>query len=558
MVGMSRKIIAVLLVVMFAVVFLAPTAFAKDNGSSRNINGFLNEKASWKIIFRDVDEKLNWARLAIDRMFAKGIIKGYPDNYFRPNDHVTHLEAIIMAMRVMGWENETKNIKSMPSNVKKLNLAWDQAYYYIALAVQKGIVKPEELISFKPNDPAKRHEVAKYIVRAIDKEKEAERHMKEELPFKDAKSIPKDAVGYVYVMVKMGLMKGDDRGLFQPNKPITRAEMAVLIDRLDGSTHQDEKNELIGTISAIDEDELTITIRNSYGKKTYDVVKGVPVYYDNGYLDFEDLNVGDEVELTVNSKKEVVFIQLLKDVKDKKEITISAKGLVVDVDEDDKTISLHTLIKAEGQGFIGVLEVSNIEGRHYELDTDYGTFVLLGNTDDMDDYVGDEIVVKGQIKDVLSIYMRGEIIEVEDFYPLRSRDLVTFEVDKNTRITIDGKRAVLGDIEIGDFAEVKADEDDVALEIRVESIEEYLRERGWKQEEVKDGRIEGKVVRINADGTKLRIETRDGLYSYAIDKNVKLDGIDDIEDILNKQVKLELKNGKVVRIGLIASSSKKR
>jgi len=553
MVRMSKKLIAALLVVMLAVVFAAPAVFAKDHGSSRNINGYLNGKAVWKVTFRDLDEKLDWARLAIDRMFAKGIIKGYPDNYFKPNENVTHLEAIIMAMRVMGWEDETKNIKMMPKDVKNLNLAWDQAYYYIALAVQKGIVKPEELFNFKPNNPAKRYEVARYIVRAIEKEKEAEKHMKEKLPFKDANAIPKDAVGYVYVMMDMGLMKGDDRGLFQPNKPITRAEMAVLIDRLDGSAHQEEKNELIGVISDIDEYDLTITIKNSFGRKTYNVVEGVPVYFNNGYLDFEDLNVGDEVELTTNSKKEVVFIQLLNDVKDDKEVIITAKGLVVDVDEDDETISLHTVIKAEGQGFIGVLEVSDIEGRHYELDTEYGTFVLSGKTDGMDNYVGKEIVVKGQIKDVLSIYMRGEIIDVQEFYPIRSKDLVTFEIGKDTRITVDGKRANLNDIEVGDFAELKADEDDVALEINVKSIDEYLEKRDLDQKEqkIEDGKIEGKVLKINDAETKLRIQTKNGVYTFIISDDVDLDDeIDDLQDIVGKKVELEIKNGKVVEIEL--------
>lgn len=555
MVKTSKKLIAAFLVVMLAVVFVAPTAFAKDHGGSRNINGLVNGKATWKIGFRDIDEKMNWARLAIDKMFAKGIIKGYPDNYFKPNDHVTHLEAIIMAMRVMGWEEEAKNIKVMPSGIKNLNLAWDQAYYYIALAVEKGIVKPAELLGFKPNDPAKRYEVAKYIVRAIEKEKEAEKHMKEKLPFKDANAIPKDAVGYVYVMVDMGLMKGDERGLFQPNKPITRAEMAVLIDRLDDKANPEEENELVGVISAIDEDDLTITIKSSAGRKTYDVVKGVPVYFDNAYLDFEDLNVGDEVELTLNSAKEVVFIQLLDDEKgdDESQVIITAKGLVVDVDEDDKTISLHTVIKAEGQGFIGILEESDVEGKHYELDTEYGTFVLLGNTDDMDDYVGRKIIVKGQIKDVFSIYMRGEVIDVKEFYPVRSKDIVTFEVDKNTKITVDGKRADLDDITVGDFVQVEADEDDVAFKITVESIKEYLEKRGLNQEEekIKDGRLEGKITKINDAGSKLRIQTKDGLYTLLIADDVELDEeIDDIKDLVGKKVELNIKKGKVVEIEL--------
>lgn len=54
----------------------------------------------------------------------------------------------------------------------------------------------------------------------------------EKVAYKDQKSIPawaKDAVDYV---TEKKLMIGDDRGNFNPNKPITRAEMAVILERL--------------------------------------------------------------------------------------------------------------------------------------------------------------------------------------------------------------------------------------------------------------------------------------------------------------------------------------
>lgn len=54
----------------------------------------------------------------------------------------------------------------------------------------------------------------------------------EKVAYKDQKSIPawaKDAVDYV---TEKKLMIGDDRGNFNPNKPITRAELAVVLQRL--------------------------------------------------------------------------------------------------------------------------------------------------------------------------------------------------------------------------------------------------------------------------------------------------------------------------------------
>lgn len=64
-------------------------------------------------------------------------------------------------------------------------------------------------------------------------------------------------------------MDGYPGNKFMPNKPITRAEMAVLADKLDDNVNKENKNELIGTVRKIEIDENTITIKNNYGRKTY-------------------------------------------------------------------------------------------------------------------------------------------------------------------------------------------------------------------------------------------------------------------------------------------------
>ena len=155
-----------------------------------------------------------------------------------------------------------------------------------------------------------------------------------------------------------------------------------------------------------------------------------------------------------------------------------------------------TYIKSAEEGFIGTLIESNIDGPHFELKTEQGVFVLAGNTKGLKDYVGDKIVVKGELKDGYKIYLRGIPIDVEEFYPLRARDFVTFDVDADTKVAINGKNAKLSDINVGDFAQVRADEDYTALEIKADSRD---RIKEWKEERktIKDGKLEGKVVAVN-------------------------------------------------------------
>jgi len=535
-----KKGTVLLLVVILLMTFLAPAAYAKSlnmsPGQLKKVTGIPKGQLK-KIGFIDLDETIEWARLAIDRMYARGIFTGYPGNVFKPKNNVTHIEAIIMALRVMGWEEEAKRTK-VNDDIKKLNLSWDDAYYYIALAVEKGLIKAEELRGFNPNAPAKRYEVARYIVRALGLEKEARNHMKEKLPFKDANAIPKDAVGYVYVMYDLGLMKGDDQNRFKPNDPITRAEMAVMLNRLDESLDREDENNLTGTVKNIDLDDLTITIQNSSGSKTYDLLEKTPVYVNGKYRTIDDLRVGDKVELVLDEDEFVIFIQVIEETK---QAIISAKGLVAEVGR--RTISIVTYITDSSEGFIGTLEESDIEGRHYELETAQGTFVLQGNLKGIEDYLGERIVVKGKLTDKISIFMRGPIIEVSKYYPLKSKDLVTFDIDSDTKITLDGKTAKLSDIEVGDFAQVRADRDNLAIEIKAESFTYTVKNTG-------DGKLEGKVVSVNlGDKLQLTIKNDAGQYTLIIDKNVKLVGIKNLREIKRgMEIELRIKNGKIVEI----------
>ncbi len=53
------------------------------------------------------------------------------------------------------------------------------------------------------------------------------------MAYKDQKKIPAWAKDAVEKVTAKGWMKGDDQGNFRPNDPITRAEMAVLIARVE-------------------------------------------------------------------------------------------------------------------------------------------------------------------------------------------------------------------------------------------------------------------------------------------------------------------------------------
>jgi hypothetical protein len=156
----------------------------------------------------------------------------------------------------------------------------------------------------------------------------------------------------------------------------------------------------------------------------------------------------------------VVFIQVIS-----KKITTTAKGIVVDVEERKQTVSLLTYDKVE-KGYVGVLKESDIEGRHLELETEYDRFVLVGDTDRLEDYVGEKIVVLGEVKQGASIYMRGPLLEVDDWFVVTDKNTLTFEVTGETYIEIGGKRAELSELEEGSYVELAAQKNE-AISIKV-------------------------------------------------------------------------------------------
>ena len=54
--------------------------------------------------FPDVSEN-HWASSQIDELSDKGVIVGYPDGTFKPDDNVTRAEFASMAIRALGQEH---------------------------------------------------------------------------------------------------------------------------------------------------------------------------------------------------------------------------------------------------------------------------------------------------------------------------------------------------------------------------------------------------------------------------------------------------------------------
>ena len=310
-----KKIISMILAVMLVLGATSTAAFAdndrRDNGKADKILENILEK-----FFEDSDE-VSWARKAIDKLKLKGLLKGNNGKY-QPNRSVTQLEAIIMCLRIMDWEDEAMLLNNLPKKYKGAEVQkW--AVGYINKAAELGILDEVDLMYFKPGEPVKRHEIAKYVIRVLQKEDEAKAKMNEVLPFVDAAAVPQGSVGYVYLIKQLGIMNGDGKR-FNPMGTLSRAEMAVLFCNLDDKVDNDnDADEFRGIVDSVSTDEIVLKIGAL--KRTFDVSDDVVVYKATKRVAYSTVVKGTKVLLKTDDDV-VEYIEILKnDQPDDKIIT---------------------------------------------------------------------------------------------------------------------------------------------------------------------------------------------------------------------------------------------
>lgn len=318
------KISLSLLLVFFLVTSLSSSVFANEDLSSSN-----EDREEIEFHFGDSKEA-SWAEEYIGKMQSKDVIKGYNDGTFRPNAPVKRIEAIVMAVRLMGLEEEALE-KSLDTKLhfKDANQIPDWGKGHIIVALENGLFDATE-DKIQANKPASRIWIVNLLVKALELEPEALGLMTEIPDFKDANQIPAGSIGYVNVAIENGLIKGYDDNTFKANKSVTRGEMAALLDRTnDGLLEQSGAVIVQGEITEISFEEETaveetvvgepaveenmisalatasgtISVQSFNGEEfTYSISPEMLVQYDNRFIRADQLRVGDIVTLVVNEE----------------------------------------------------------------------------------------------------------------------------------------------------------------------------------------------------------------------------------------------------------------
>lgn len=161
----------------------------------------------------------HWAQGTIQRWVDQGLIKGYPDGSFRPNNNITRAEFITLVNKVYGY---TSTVPITFTDVKRS----DWYYNSVAIAVAAGYISGYPDGTMKPDNPISRKEAASFIMK-INKlaiNEEAANVFTDSANF----SCYKGAIGAVFAA---NIMKGYPDGSFGFQKFIKRGEAIVALDR---------------------------------------------------------------------------------------------------------------------------------------------------------------------------------------------------------------------------------------------------------------------------------------------------------------------------------------
>lgn len=298
------------------------------------------------------EERLSWAKTAVEEMAEAGLIKGYEDGTFRPDNAVTKQEALILISRVLGFtESSSKEYSEVASNVYSEVLSGYSTPYKdeISYLLYRGVLTKDDLAVYvadsEATHPLKRYEAAVLLTKVFETDLKAVENSEITIAFDDIADIPATAKPYVNYVCDKGIMNGMGDNLFLPNDSLTRAMIATLLYRIipvldyeyveGGMLRYDASTSSLRLTSESDE------------TATYTVASDVPAVLDGNKSKISAFTAGTRVRITF-SGADAIFVEGISSTF---ETTISGIYNGYEVFEDATSILIKDAKTGESNGY---------------------------------------------------------------------------------------------------------------------------------------------------------------------------------------------------------------
>lgn len=173
----------------------------------------------------------HWAAKQIEILTEKGVIVGYPDGTFKPDDNVSRAEFASMAIKALGQEHTTVAQPVKFNDIQPGFWAYDaiqKALYFDLIAC------PPQGEPFRPDDTVTRAESISVAVNALTTEAISDMKAKEVLSkkFADVNEVPEWFVipaGKAEILNMLVTIPSTNKAKVEANRPATRAEVAAIL-----------------------------------------------------------------------------------------------------------------------------------------------------------------------------------------------------------------------------------------------------------------------------------------------------------------------------------------
>ncbi len=183
------------------------------------------------------DLENHWAKPYVEDMIALGMVEGYGDGLFHPDDYINYATGLAFCCRMMVNKDTRDAVSEDWAEVTRTLVPDSSAWFRkdVATCLEMGLISQGELQRLvdgrKLNGYMTKSEFAVYMVRALGLADLAQPYDDMELNFADADEIPEDHLPYVYLLTQYGVLQGDDRGRFNPDSYINRAVCSTMLSR---------------------------------------------------------------------------------------------------------------------------------------------------------------------------------------------------------------------------------------------------------------------------------------------------------------------------------------
>lgn len=179
----------------------------------------------------------HWADASLSKLRDWGVMRGDQNGSMEPDRNITRSEFVSMVNRAFGYKKlgkqPFKDIAGTEWYANEVNVGFNQGYF-----------KGSSASTASPNDSLTREEAAVLVGRNLMLTPDESENM----IFKDGRKLSSWSRGIVTAAAKKGILKGQEDGTFRPQAPITRGEVASMLQRTIGTPINQSGRRTLGMV----------------------------------------------------------------------------------------------------------------------------------------------------------------------------------------------------------------------------------------------------------------------------------------------------------------------